>query len=74
MIMSKNIVIKQNGTDKYFDGATKIKTSAASSGNIEWVPEDEIEPFIKGTIDGVEYIVTKDDEGYLVYTPVEGGQ
>lgn len=69
--MSKDITIKQDGVVQDIDGAIEIHTSAVPSGTIEWIPEDEAEPYVMGMIDGVEYIVTTDTEGNLVYTPVE---
>lgn len=69
--MSKDITIKQDGVVQDIDGAIEIHTSAVPSGTNEWVPEDEVEPYVIGMIDGVEYIVTTNSEGNLVYTPVE---
>lgn len=69
--MSKDITIKQDGVAQDIDEATEIHTSAVPSGTNEWIPEDEAEPYVRGMIDGVEYIVTTDSEGNLVYTPVE---
>ena len=69
--MSKNIIIQIDGTPEALTGVEEIHTDAVPSGTIEWIPEDEDEPYVMGMIDGVEYIVTTDAEGNLVYTPVE---
>lgn len=41
--MSKDIVIQKNGVSQTLQGVEKIRTNACGSGNVEWVPEDEVQ-------------------------------
>ena len=98
--MSKDIIIQQAGIDQELDGVSLIRTQAADTGTIDWMPEDEATlgslstvengtftpsgnlygfdvvtvnvpaAAVEGTINGVEYRVTVDENGYLVYTPI----
>lgn len=55
--------VTQNGT--YEASAAGVYGFSAVTAN---VPRDRV----TGTIDGTTYVVTVDENGYLVYTPQEG--